>query len=195
MVLDKCVHVMGNCFKELKLKGIFKVNGAMDWRNGAYTIKLEDNIIAEVVHTASGHICVVKHLNLDRSYTLNENWSDHLSCLVKKPLPPIRLSSLFDSKAHQGPFSFELLSKTCKGKAWLNFVNTIYDDWKARKDATMVGVDKDGTKVEVHAALSELNKSKQHGISQKARDKALEMMAAKRQKRTISLQASPKRKA
>lgn len=182
-----CALGMGSRFAKFTETNGLRPDGTLNWKKGAYELQCSGKKITKVKHILTKAEVDLTRLNLDTSYRLQDNFSDHTAALVKKPLPPVRLISLFDSKQKAGPHSVDIVAKHSKPKAWAEKVDEIYAEWLMKKDRDSV-IPQASAQNEAKKALDVLHHEKRQRISQAARDKAAVVLQSKRLKRTIQLE-------
>jgi hypothetical protein len=155
----------------------------LNWRNGVYLLTFATDRITEIQHKATKKVVNVEEWQMTNAYQLIDNWSDMGASLQRKPMPAVKLASFFSKKDKDGPWEQDHFLGQPKGFATL--CEKVHGEWAEDRKKLAVG-DPSGRAV-VRMELETLSKSKKEVASKKAREKALETLAGKRQRRTISL--------
>jgi hypothetical protein len=183
-VLEYFIHKGGDTLLKFKADGGINPDGSLNWRHGSYLLGMNGSKIVEVIHKVSGAKVDISSLGLDSHYQLTENWSEVSAALVRKPLPPVRLSTLFSKKNKEGPWKAD--DKEFKAQAFQKVCVAIADEWdRVRRLASDGCLQTEA--LSTKAQLDEMQSEKRKAISHNAREKAMAALAAKKQRRTISL--------
>lgn len=173
----------GRPLDRLKQDGGITAAGVGDWSKGCYRITLNEDgdYIARATHR-SGIAADLSSHKLTSDYELRENWLDHSACLIKPPLPPLRLH-VFSAK-HEGPHDYVHIGS--RNKALEDMCDVVETRWgKAKADACKGGAQDMEAKSGL-AALAEKKKQQQVAAS---REKAKATLAEKKRKMIIKLKA------
>jgi hypothetical protein len=155
----------------------------LNWRTGVYLLTFATDRITEVQHKATKKVVNVEEWQMTNAYQLMDNWSDMGASLQRKPMPAVKLASFFSKKDKEGPWEQDHFLG--QPKAFATLCEKVHAEWAEDRKKLAVG-DPSGRAV-VRKELETLSKSKKEVASKKAREKALETLAGKRQRRTISL--------
>lgn len=171
---------------EFKKKGALLNDGSIDWKNfGAYKLLFgEDGARVEsMVHTASGEtLSVQKCVNITKEFVLKNNYSDHAAFVECKPLPPIRIATLWQDLGYAergvGPFAYEVLSGGAN-KSFNTKALEVFGAWQFEEERRT-----SGSNVE---ALQDYKSEVTKARLSKARAKAAAQLKQRQESRTIKL--------
>lgn len=168
----------------LEVKAIQK-NGKIDWRLGSYDVQFHPNTgkLTGVVHRQTNAKATVEHDLIDKSWALENNFSDYGATFRKAKCPPIKIMSLF-SKG-EGPL--KLAPVTARSKEWAKLVETKYKEWEAAVLATKQGHMSDAAVV---VGLKQNTSLKRAATMDALRSKALERAAANKAKLAVSFDST-----
>lgn len=157
--------------------------GVVDWAKGCYRIALSEagDYIVTLTHRSSAQADLSSH-KLTADYELRENWLDYNACLVKPPLPPLRLHVFFGK--NEGPHAYQHFGS--RNKAFEDMCEDVEAKWRQAKDDACKGGAQDIERKSGLAALAERKKQQQVAAS---REKAKATLAEKKRKKVIKLKA------
>lgn len=120
----------------LKFKGM----GGLDNRTGrpmfqgstgCYALTVTEGKITKFLHVSGESVDIDESWGLTNRHALRDNHDDWAACLVLKPMPDIKLASLFDSKARQGPH--RITNYNGKPKELLAQAQAVHAAWAQRR--------------------------------------------------------------
>lgn len=167
-----------------KADGGITAGGVIDWSKGCYRITLSEarDYIEKVTHRSGIEADLSSH-KLTADYYLRENWLDYNACLVKPPLPPLRLHVFFPK--NQGPHAYQHLGS--RNKAFEDMCEAVETTWQQAKADACKGGAQDMEAKSGLAALAEKKKQQQVAASI---EKAKATLAAKKRKTVIKLKTT-----
>ena len=168
-----------------KADGGLTLAGMIDWSKGRYDVVVDKatHFIKTVAHRPSGQVVDVSEHRIAGDTVLRDNWSDAGARLEKAPLPPIKLSTLFEKG--KGPHSMRNIAKA---KLFEDFVTEVEADAEVRKRAHAPELLSSAAEVATAAKLlDDIASQKRKQSMQEARQKAQQHLAAKKQRGRVKL--------
>ena len=126
-VLEYFVRKGGDVLLKFKAEGGLNLHGSFNWRQGSYLLGMNGSKIVDVTHKGTGAKVDISSLGLDSNYQLTENWSEVSASLVRKPLPPVKLATMFSKNNKEGPWKAD--DKEFKAQAFQKVCFTIAEEW------------------------------------------------------------------
>eukprot|EP00971_Amphidinium_carterae_P051782 1019527-Amphidinium_carterae.2 len=186
MLEARALHC-GSRLQDAVKNGLLNETGDFGWSSaGCYSLTFKDNKVTHVKHCNGDRVAC--H-GFDTSFNLTHNWSDWKACVQKAPLPPVKLHVFFQA-AKTGPYKIGI-AWTPKTPAYAQEVDKHYKSWQEDKQKTAGGpASVLGT--EAAAAMAAHRASQKRTLLDNARKKALENIAAKKRRQSISLAPAAK---
>eukprot|EP00971_Amphidinium_carterae_P145214 2877278-Amphidinium_carterae.1 len=180
--LESRAITCGSRLQDAVKKGLLKETGDFVWSSaGCYSMTFKDNQVAYVKHCNGDQ---VPCHGFDTSFTLTHNWSDWKECVQKAPLPSVKLHVFFQA-AKTGPYKIGI-AWTPKTQAYTQEVDKHYNSWKADKEKT-AGDPASVSGAQAAEAMAAHRASQKRSLLENSRAKALENIAAKKHRQSISL--------
>ena len=157
-------------------------SGKIDWSKGVYSLTWnEDGKLAQVSHR-SGDVATLPPGSVDKSWSLEDNFSDWHAPIVLAPLPPLKLHTLFKKKK-SGPYTLPHITGP-QNAAFKAIVAEVIADWQKQRGGGPAQMQHSDIKEEV--ALAERNIKQDR--ARKAREAAAHALAQKRARRTVTFE-------
>lgn len=174
---------LGNRLADIKKCGAVKNNWSIDWlKFGCYELTFsEAGLLCQVRHRTTGDEAdIPAGASISKAYKLVDNFSDWTAHLHLPPLPAFFLHSLFDGKAHKGPYAVPGFSGRPKDLA------KIADDTLAAWEKDMLA-SKGKASAEAWQELAAHHSAQQQGQMAKAREQAKAALAKAKARRSIAI--------
>lgn len=187
-VAEGRLESVGKRLDSFKARSGVAPNGSISWHLvGAYKLRFaESGRCQEVLHMASKHTATVpEHVLIMRDFELLYNWCDETAQVVKPPLAPLVLASLFDKAGAKGPWSLQQFGSG-KNKDFDSYVNECYESWSADR----LRAQAPEQSKETEAAFKEMAKETAQENLKRARVAAKVAMTNKKQRQVRRLNST-----
>lgn len=159
----------------------------LNWTQGAYILEFDETkFLVKVTHRRSGHFVAVDKtkMMINQSWLLTANWSDWDAALQCKPMPAIRLHTLWVGK-RLGPY--ELENYGCKTAEFAKAIAAAFDEWEEERRNS--GAGRSADMMTAKAGLESMTHAKKVESLKRARGNATRTLEQKKARQAIKLDA------
>lgn len=174
----------GTRLSTFKATGALQDDGAIDWKFACY--KVQNLASALKVTHFSGDAVEIPTTTISKKHRLVNNHGDYTAAFKLAPTPPVPVSLFFNKKEKKGPWALAKITPT--SDTFAAMCSAAKQAFDAAKQAAAAHSPDDSAALQTQLAESLSAKAKDR--AQKAREKAVVSLAAKRQKREIKLNDS-----
>lgn len=182
-MLQRRSKQMGSRLQKFKASGGIAPTGAINWKvAGSYRLTFtEAGVLSTVTHAPTGDVAEAgANFLITRDWVMYENWSDSSAYIQKAPRPPYKLMIFWQSKSKLGAYS----KPNYTGSKSTDLGREMNVEWDVFQDEQRGGM-KAGAAEEAMECLNKIGQ-KRDALS-KVRERAAEVVAKMRAKRTINL--------